>query len=92
LLRRSTVRYSSSVRSKRTAADELVKEKVVQEQVLLEKIRRLPPDKRAELEDFVEFLNVRNEDRRLTEAASRLSEEAFRQVWGNEADAAYDKL
>lgn len=64
----------------------------MQEHVLLEKIRRLPPDKRAELEDFVEFLNVRNEDRRLTEAASRLSEKAFRQVWDNEADSAYDKL
>ena len=64
----------------------------MQEEVLIEKIRQLPPDKRAELEDFVEFLNRRDEDRRLTQAAARLSEEAFRQVWDNDMDSAYDQL
>ena len=64
----------------------------MQEQTLIEKIRGLPPDKQAEVEDFVDFLSQRDEDRRLTRAATRLSEDAFRQVWDNEADAAYDNL
>ena len=63
----------------------------MQQQVLIEKIRKLPPEKQAEVEDFVDFLNLRDEDRRLTRAAARLSEEAFRQVWDNEADSAYDQ-
>lgn len=64
----------------------------MQEHGLIEKIRKLPPEKQAEVEDFVDFLNVRDEDRRLTQAAARLSEDAFRQVWDNEADSAYDQL
>ena len=64
----------------------------MQEQGLIEKIRRLPPEKQAEVENFVDFLNLRDEDRRLSQAAARLSEEAFRQVWDNEADSAYDQL
>ena len=64
----------------------------MQEHRLIEKIRKLPPEKQAEVEDFVDFLNLRVEDRRLTQAAATLSEEAFRQVWDNEADSAYDQL
>jgi hypothetical protein len=64
----------------------------MQEHGLIEKIRKLPPEKQAEVEDFVDFLNVRDEDRRLTQAAAKLSEDAFRQVWDNEADSAYDQL
>lgn len=64
----------------------------MQEQELIEKIRQLPLDKQTEVEDFVEFLKCRDEDLRLTQAGARLSEEAFRQVWDNEADSAYDEL
>jgi len=64
----------------------------MQEQELIEKIRQLPPDRRTEVEDFVDFLKRRDEDLSLTQAAARLSEEAFREVWDNEAYAAYDKL
>lgn len=64
----------------------------MQEQELIDKIRQLPLEKQTEVEDFVEFLKRRDEDLCLTRAAARLSEEAFRQVWDNEADAAYDKL
>ena len=64
----------------------------MQEQALIEKIRQLSPDKQAEVEDFVDFLSQREEDRRLTQAAAKLSEDAFRQIWDNEADSAYDKL
>jgi len=65
--------------------------RVVQEQVLIEKIRELPPDKAAEVEDFVDFLAHRD-DRRLTRAAGKLSQRAFEKVWDNPDDAVYDEL
>jgi len=64
----------------------------MQEHGLIEKIRKLPPEKQDEVEDFVDFLNVCDGDRRLTQAATKLSEDAFRQIWDNEADSAYDQL
>jgi len=59
---------------------------------LLEKIRHLPPEKAAEVEDFVEFLSRREEHRRLVHAATKLSEDAFQRVWDNSEDAVYDCL
>ena len=61
------------------------------EQTLIDKIRRLPPAKVAEVEDFVDFLMLRDEER-LTAAATRLSEDAFQRVWDNPDDAVYDQL
>jgi hypothetical protein len=61
------------------------------EGALIRKIRSLPPEKVAEVEDFVGFLAQRD-DRRLTQAAAKLAEKAFRRVWNNPADAAYDRL
>ena len=63
-----------------------------QEQSILEKIRILPSDKVAEVIDFIDFLRLRDEDGRLTQATSRLSESAFRKVWENPEDADYDRL
>jgi len=62
------------------------------EQKLLEKIKRLPPEKAAEVEDFVDFLSQRESERELARAATRLSEGAFAKVWDNQDDAAYDRL
>ena len=62
-----------------------------QEQSLMEKIRGLPPEKISEVEDFVDFLLMQNE-RRLTRAATKLSEDAFRKVWDNPEDSVYDNL
>lgn len=62
------------------------------DQTLIEKIRRLPPEKVAEVEDFVDFLMLRDEERRLTAVATKLSEEAFHRVWDNPDDADYDRL
>jgi hypothetical protein len=63
-----------------------------QEQIIIEKIRTLPPDKIVEVEDFVDFLRQRNEDRRLTQAATKLSENALQKIWDNPDDADYDRL
>ncbi|MBK7676029.1 MAG: DUF2281 domain-containing protein [Candidatus Accumulibacter sp.] len=62
------------------------------EQVLIEKIRQLPPQRLAEVEDFVDFLRTREDDQRLTQAAARASEASFSAVWNNDEDAAYDRL
>ena len=65
----------------------------VEEQALLEKIRQLPPERLAEVEDFVDFLACRRaEERGLTHAAGQLATVAFSRIWDNPADADYDRL
>ena len=59
---------------------------------LLAKIRALPPERVAEVENFVDFLRSRDEEQQLTRAASQLSEKAFAKVWENSDDADYDRL
>jgi hypothetical protein len=62
------------------------------EQVLLEKLKALPPERRAEVEDFIDFLQNREADQHLARAAARASEPAFKAVWDNPDDAEYDRL
>ena len=64
----------------------------VVEQVLLEKIRRLSPQRIAEVEDFVDFLLTRDKNQGLTDAAARASEASFAAVWDNDSDAVYDRM
>jgi hypothetical protein len=63
----------------------------MQDKELIEKIKALPPDKIAEVVDFIDFLAHRD-DRLLVEAAAKVSEPAFAAVWNNSEDAEYDKL
>ena len=49
------------------------------ENSLIRKIRSLPPERVAEVEDFNDFLS-QQEDLRLTQAATKLSEKAFH-IW-----------
>lgn len=65
---------------------------VHREQQLVNKIRNLPPEKIAVVEDFVEFLRYRDDDILLTAAAAKLSEKSFQKVWDNPDDAEYDNL
>ena len=62
------------------------------DQLLIEKLKTLPPQRRAEVEDFVDFLKGREEDQRLTHAAAQASEPVFKSVWDNTEDAGYDRL
>ena len=62
------------------------------EQILIEKIKQLPPRRLTEVEDFVDFLRTRDNDQRFTQAAARISEPSFAAVWNNDEDAAYDQL
>ncbi len=59
---------------------------------LLAKLRSLPPERAAEVEDFVDFLRQRDEEQQLTRAASELSEDAFAKIWDHPDDADYDRL
>lgn len=63
----------------------------MQEKELIEKIKGLPPDRIAEVVDFVDFLTHRD-DSLLVQVSSRISEPAFAKVWDNPEDAEYDNL
>jgi hypothetical protein len=60
--------------------------------VLFDKIKQLPPQRLAEVEDFVDFLRTREDEQRLTLAAAKAGEPSFGQVWDNDDDAAYDRM
>lgn len=62
------------------------------EQLLMEKIRSLSPERVMEVWDFVDFLCQRDEESGLVKSASKLSESAFEKVWDNWEDAEYDEL
>jgi len=57
------------------------------ERALIRKIRSLPPEKVAEVDDS----SSQREDRQLIQAAVKLADRAFRRVWDNRADAVYDR-
>lgn len=61
-------------------------------QSLIEKIQALPAERIAEIEDFVDFICMREQDRALVRAAMAASEPAFARVWDNPEDAIYDEL
>ena len=62
------------------------------DQVLFDKIKQLPPQRMAEVEDFVDFLRAREDEHGFTHAAAQASEASFAQVWDNDEDAAYDRM
>lgn len=59
---------------------------------LSEKIQTLSTEQMAEVEDFVEFLRMRGQEREMTRAAAATSGPAFEAVWNNTEDDAYDAL
>jgi len=59
---------------------------------LTEKLAQLPPERIAEVIDFVDFIAEREQDRSLVRAAQTASQASLAQIWNNDADAAYDRL
>jgi hypothetical protein len=57
---------------------------------LLEKIEALPAERIAEIEDFVEFIATREQERSLIRAATQTSEPVFALIWENPEDSVYD--
>jgi hypothetical protein len=63
-----------------------------QVRLLLERLAHLPPERQAEVSDFIEFLHQRELAHLTSKDVSRASESAFAKVWDNDDDALYDKL
>jgi len=61
-------------------------------QALFDKIQALPPERIAEIEDFVDFIASRTQDRALARSAAAASVPAFAKVWENSEDDVYDAL
>ena len=59
---------------------------------LIQKIECLPPDRVAEVVDFVEFLQMKVQLQSLTRLSAQVSAPAFAVVWDNAEDEAYDAL
>ncbi len=61
-------------------------------ETLIHKISALPLERIAEVEDFVDFIGHRKQERSLSRAAARASATAFGAVWDNLEDDVYDAL
>jgi hypothetical protein len=61
-------------------------------QALIEKIQALPAERIAEIEDFVDFVRLREQERALTRAAAATSAPSFAAIWSNPDDDAYDAI
>jgi hypothetical protein len=61
-------------------------------EALVNKIRALPPERIAEVEDFIDFLRMRERERALTGAAAVASEAVFGAIWSNPEDDVYNAL
>lgn len=59
---------------------------------LIDKLETLPPERIAEVEDFIDFLKQRDTDRQLTHTATKAAEPSLKKVWDNPDDAVYDTL
>lgn len=63
-----------------------------QVQHMIEKLEHLPPERLAEVEDFIDFLKQRDNAQRLSHNFTQASESSFSKVWDNDDDAIYDNL
>jgi len=63
----------------------------MQTDILIEKIKHLPSQRQAEVENFVDFLTQKDEQK-LVRTAMKMSEKSFEKIWDNEEDAVYDQL
>ena len=59
---------------------------------VIQKLKALPPEQRAEVEDFIDFVSQRSRERAFTAVALATSEPILAKIWNNNEDTAYDKL
>ncbi|HEY3845496.1 MAG TPA: hypothetical protein VGL95_00120 [Acetobacteraceae bacterium] len=59
---------------------------------LMQKIQTLFPERLDEVEDFVDFIRLRDQQSALTRAAAAASAPAFAAIWNNPEDNACDAL
>ena len=61
-------------------------------QSLIEKIKALPDERIVEVEDFVDFIASREQERAISRAAAAVSQPAFTAIWSNPEDDVYDAI
>ncbi len=59
---------------------------------VMRKLQHLSPERLAEVDDFIEFLQQRDQDKSLRHDFAGASEAAFAKIWDNDDDAIYDNL
>ena len=59
---------------------------------VIQKLKALPPEQRAEVEDFIDFVSQRSRERTFTAVALATSEPILAKIWNNNEDTAYDEL
>jgi len=59
---------------------------------LIEKIEALPGERVTEIEDFVDFIRLREQERSLTAGAAVASAPALAVVWSNPEGDVYDAI
>nr|VFK51729.1 MAG: hypothetical protein BECKTC1821D_GA0114238_11386 [Candidatus Kentron sp. TC] len=59
---------------------------------MMEKLDHFSPERLAEVENFIDFLQQRDQDRLLRQDYAYAQEASFAKVWDNDEDAIYDKL
>jgi hypothetical protein len=59
---------------------------------VLGKLQGLAPHRLLEVEDFIDFLKQRDDERSFTQAVQAASEPVLDQIWNNPDDAEYDQL
>ncbi|MCF6264583.1 MAG: hypothetical protein L3J24_13490 [Xanthomonadales bacterium] len=64
----------------------------VQVEQMVNKLEHLSPNRLAEVADFIDFLQQRDQDQQLRKNYAQASEASFNKVWDNEEDAIYDTL
>lgn len=86
-------RRFSSNKSAKMASEEVFDAPMQHNAVnLTSRIQMLSPEQVAEVEDFIDFLRFRAQERDVARAAATMSESAFHKVWSNPEDDAYDAL
>lgn len=59
---------------------------------VMRKLECLSPERLAEVDDFIDFLQQRDLDKNLRHDFAEASEAAFAKLWDNDDDAVYDTL
>ena len=59
---------------------------------VVEKLQHLSPERLSEVNDFIDFLQHRDQGDSLRRDFAIASEAAFAKIWDNDDDAIYDKL
>ena len=59
---------------------------------VMRKLECLSPERLAEVDDFIDFLQQRDQDKNLRDDFALASEAAFAKTWDNDDDAIYDNL